>query len=692
MANTIKKIDLHIHTLPNEYLDADFEFDMTTMKDYVAKNSFDAVAITNHNRFNKDQFLAILTECAPLGCTCFPGIEISLEGGHILVIGDADDESYAVLRSLSEKAEGEEHDDHYSMSAETLNSLIAGKNVLLIPHYYGKTPSIPKSVVDRLSTGVHAGEAGNQKKFFLAKRSDGPTPVCFSDIRIKKGTTEPELCNYDKLTYVRIVGDITVSSLKTALADKTNVAVGKSFLDETFDILEGKAEASGGINVLIGERSSGKTYTLDRIYDSLGGADNPDVLYIKQFEIQQQVGDIRKNLQSFATEMGKDYSAAFRDVLEYMDRVEIGEKEGRVSRFLESLKKHAESSKEDEYSKAALYSFSPDEVIRGASKTNGMRKHVEALIDAESPLSEVISKHLDREKLILLFKELLSIEKREEMDERIKSIAERIAKSVSDCLTTKSVSVPIEGIDFSSLFQTRYVRKCFDKLVAGIKKKTIADDDIFGRFRRVTTVGPIPTKREMKTLLGIPQGTNVDYLYAESKTDAYLRVSAESPSQHATGELRWRYFLNVDCQVKNSHGADLSGGQSAEYCLLDKLRSHRKYQYVLIDELEPSFDNPFLNGQIVPLLHEIAESATVFVSTHNNNLGVSLHPDQYMFHRVKDTPIGTQYRVFYGPASGKTLHDASGEELPLSEVLITTMEAGETAYNERRNRYENHED
>lgn len=62
MANTIKKTGLHIHTLPNQYLDADFEFDTATMKDYVAKNSFDAVAITNHNRFNKDQFLAILTE------------------------------------------------------------------------------------------------------------------------------------------------------------------------------------------------------------------------------------------------------------------------------------------------------------------------------------------------------------------------------------------------------------------------------------------------------------------------------------------------------------------------------------------------------------------------------------------------------------------------------------------------------
>jgi len=44
----MKKIDLHIHTVKTNS-DADFEFNMESLAEYVKTKSIDVIAITNHN-------------------------------------------------------------------------------------------------------------------------------------------------------------------------------------------------------------------------------------------------------------------------------------------------------------------------------------------------------------------------------------------------------------------------------------------------------------------------------------------------------------------------------------------------------------------------------------------------------------------------------------------------------------------
>ena len=82
----MKKIDLHIHTVKTNS-DADFEFNMESLAEYVKAKSIDVIAITNHNLFNKSQFQKI---CDALPDTeVFPGIEINIgrySSGHLLLI------------------------------------------------------------------------------------------------------------------------------------------------------------------------------------------------------------------------------------------------------------------------------------------------------------------------------------------------------------------------------------------------------------------------------------------------------------------------------------------------------------------------------------------------------------------------------------------------------------------------------
>ena len=83
----MKKIDFHIHTVPS-VSDSLFNFNLDKLKEYVEKLNIDCIAITNHNLFNKAQFQEI---CRNLSIKVFPGIEIDLEGGHLLLISENED-------------------------------------------------------------------------------------------------------------------------------------------------------------------------------------------------------------------------------------------------------------------------------------------------------------------------------------------------------------------------------------------------------------------------------------------------------------------------------------------------------------------------------------------------------------------------------------------------------------------------
>lgn len=107
--------------------------------------------------------------------------------------------------------------------------------------------------------------------------------------------------------------------------------------------------------------------------------------------------------------------------------------------------------------------------------------------------------------------------------------------------------------------------------------------------------------------------------------------------------------------------------------------------------MESSFDNPFLNNEIVNKIKEMSQEATVFVSTHNNNLGVSLNPDYYIYHSLEiDESKGVLvHKKYYGSATSEKLIANDGSSIALSNVLISTMEANASAYEERKRKYEN---
>ena len=72
----MKKLDLHIHTI-STISDREFHFSLNKLKEYVTSSNIDAIAITNHNCFKKNQYDEISIELDGI-CKVFPGIEINV--------------------------------------------------------------------------------------------------------------------------------------------------------------------------------------------------------------------------------------------------------------------------------------------------------------------------------------------------------------------------------------------------------------------------------------------------------------------------------------------------------------------------------------------------------------------------------------------------------------------------------------
>lgn len=90
-----------MHTVPT-ISDAQFDFSLEKLKDYVKSAELDAIAITNHDVFDLAQFRQI---DEALECVVFPGIEINLAKGHILLISENEnlDEFQIKSQAVTEK-------------------------------------------------------------------------------------------------------------------------------------------------------------------------------------------------------------------------------------------------------------------------------------------------------------------------------------------------------------------------------------------------------------------------------------------------------------------------------------------------------------------------------------------------------------------------------------------------------------
>lgn len=678
----MKKLDLHIHTIKTEQ-DVYFKFSISKLKQYVMELEINGIAITNHNLFDKTQYEEIRTvlfeEC---NCEVFPGIEINIGGskfGHMICITSPEDsEDFSqkcmqISQFLSQKKN--------SISVNELKIVFPDLcKYLWIPHL-DKKPSVSPDVLKEMGNCIRCGEVTSVKKFLYLMKDEGLlVPMYFSDCR-----PDDQMLSFSTRQTFFDIQNITIQEIKKALLDKNHVSLTEEEGIGRFYALP-NLPMSTGLNVILGERSSGKTYLMDQISQQY-----ENIKYIKQFDLiehnpekaaEQFSNEVAAKRSGYAEEYFKPFSEAVRDIKD----IRPNEFEKSIEDYINALVKYAhETDRADMFSKCKLY----NESLFQIEESNTLSKLIDAvqlLLDIQE-YKDIISKHIDRTNVKALFFDLITQYRKEYLQKQKKQWVNDAIKNIKQTLRRRSAATIVPEISFYDIQLKKTKIRTFNTLVGHIKKKTIIHSQKLGRFTVRIETRPFNGAGELHTFSG-KRSAVFTPLMAHYNENPFLFLHGLIDLSDIPETDYYKYFAFVDYQIKNEYGYAVSGGERAEFKLLHEINGATNKDMLLIDEPESSFDNLFLRNSVNQIIKDLSKIIPVIIVTHNNTVGASIKPDYFIYTKREIMGDDVIYERYYGLPSSKILLSKSGKTTKNIKVLLDCLEAGEKAYNERRDNYD----
>lgn len=674
----MKKCDLHIHTKAT-ISDSAFVFSIDALKQYISKMQIDVIAITNHNTFDISQFNSITQELN--NTIVLPGIEINLEGGHLLLIASNESSEITDFESKCN------HVSTYIRQATDQLSLTQFKTIfpvlskyLLIPHY-DKNPKISKQIIDNLSSDIFAGEVASVKKFlYMLKESEERlSPLLFSDYR-----PSDTLESYPtRQTYLDIE-DVTISSLRGCLMDKTKVSLTRDGNDK-FPIFDDGFMISTGLNIVLGKRSSGKSYTLTRIANVFGQR----AKYIKQFELLNNESDgscqLNEETKTAQTVIVNNFFKDFAAVVQDIAQVTSEEKDhDDIAKYVKALKQSAEEYEtNDIYSRTKLF----NETYYHIPSDENIVTVIEAVLTLleNNNYQSIIYKHINEEQLKSLLHDMIIIYREHKTQLLLKNKANAIIKDTKEALQLKSAAPVIPDVDFYKIALTAQKRKYFEDIAKAIKRPRIIHTEQIRNFTIKISTRPFKHATDMK------YGKQVSLVNAFQKyeNDSAFSYLTELISSNVDISIIPTLFAKVNYEILNSSGFPISGGERSEFNFMQKIKDSQLCDILIIDEPESSFDNLFLNEEINKFLKEMSMQMPVVISTHNSTIGGSIKPNYIIYTEKQiNNENDIEFRLYGGNATAPKLKTVDGKEIQNYLIMLNSLEAGCPAYLERRTIYE----
>lgn len=664
----MKKIDLHTHTIPT-VSDSYFEFEMNKVKTYIEQLDIDAIAITNHNVFNSKQFYKIKEN---LSITVFPGIEIDLAGGHIILITDTDSLEISNFDEKCMKVYDIITTSKKELTLQKFNEIFPDPSKYLIIPHYDKKPNIKKETIEALKPHITSGEVASVSKFKRAlKNTDGLVPLLFSDIRFKR-----ELKNLPtRQTFIEL-NEISLNGIKSCLFDRSRISLTKESGNDFFQATADGLLLSTGLNIILGKRSSGKSVTLDKIEAAYGNAK-----YIRQFSLlhndEERFNETNKARLSL---IHHNYLDEFRKVVEKIIQVDIKQNHIDIENYLDSLKKFAsENEKKDLYSNCVI--FSEDAfVINDLTNLDKVIKSVETLIQ-NNEYQHIIQKHLSIDSLKRLAIELNQDAINSHIDNNQKTWLNSLTKDITRELRVKTTGVVIENVDFFRIALDEVKVERFNYVVSILKLEREIHKEEIGKFTVVTSTKEIKRASDLQKIGRDKKTYSTAFKSYNISPYEYLLELQNLGVEDAN---LFKFFIKIDSLTLNQDGFVVSGGERSEFNLIHEIQDATRYDILLIDEPESSFDNIFLNHEINKMIKHISTLMPVVVVTHNSTVGASIKPNYLAITEKKIEDEKFVYRIYTGYPSDKKLTSTDGKEIENYKTLLSCLEAGQEAYKERK--------
>lgn len=405
------------------------------------------------------------------------------------------------------------------------------------------------------------------------------------------------------------------------------------------------------------------------------------MLEIDQSKKEEEFNKYVSNSQARITE---SFLTEFKNVVNDIALISIKDDHSRVEKYIESLKKFAlETEKKDAFSNCKLFS----ETLYQNRNTVQLQKLISAIETILDSIEyrELIEKQIERIKLLSLHEVLVAQIIKDEEDILKRNWVNSCISGIKSKLESRTAVTRLEDVDLLNVQRNQVKVDMFKKIAFEIRKDRIIFEEDLNNFKKIGKLTRMTSAQDLKDL----SRTRIAFSPAFQKYDdpyQFLKELQEIPALESS--TFYQYFVKSQFQVLNQYGFNVSGGERAEFNLLNEIQDALQYDFLLIDEPESSFDNIFLKDHVNKLLKSISKEIPVVIVTHNNTVGVTVKPDFLLFTKREISSEGVKYKIYSGHPTNKKLISIEGEEIPNHITLINCFEAGVDAYVERRNHYE----
>lgn len=465
-----KKIDFHIHTI-SSIKDAEFEFSLEWLKKYIEETDLDAIAITNHDLFEKKNFEEITRNLGEV--KVYPGIELTLDIGHVNIVFPV--ACIDELSNFSDWLSGIHQTQSDSITSEQLCAQLPCWDQGIYIFELGKSKGV-KEIPDVFSNVVCVGGVPNQLRFNIAKNNqEGLVPCLFSDAH----ATNQDSGNRNKIenlknkqTYLQI-DSCEFEDIKKCLRDKSKVSINKENLKDAINI-DG-VNISSGLNLVVGKRGTGKTYFLNKIKEY-----SDDECYeIKQFETARADEYIEKQRKEQGVKefslWQERYTKEFSKIKAYIQ--DMHNETNDIEKFLVDVKRFANEMARSNSSQKYLLFQETEFELPNIDYIRNALKNIKEVIDNKEIWSLLKNNSQKKSHFIEVYSELRDIYLKYRQDSELKQKINEIMRNVKSTITAWIGIDNVQECSVNKVIEKQQLEKKIDSFLKTIVVETPLKND-----------------------------------------------------------------------------------------------------------------------------------------------------------------------------------------------------------------------
>lgn len=699
-------IDFHCHTKATKSgEDKKRNIKPEDFKNAILNAQVKMVAITNHNEFNKEEFIKYSKEVND-DFILLPGIELDIKGidderGHVVIVYDNTDIDNFDIK-IKKFLNGFTPDD-VLIQIDELIDFVNDLNCIILAHYI-KPDSLNEKSIEKIKNSII-----NNYRFFYEPSSYRTLGIMINNsFRALKGSDIVDWNKYSEQEFANIKLDID-SYKNLMLFMKKDQSVIESLLNKqnkyeiniSYDDEEEKVLIYDNINIFFGTKGTGKSVSLDKIskyYLNLGRD-------VKYYSPDKTAEKIQEKLKVSDEERKLSYYD--------MDNKEKNFKtintwsEPDVTQFIEYINYHKYKGKNKNKEKMKILSinqtFDYDE-----NALNNVKNDYNNFEQARKKLDKInLPLYLDNNSIVSLKQSLYklyesifnnySIEFDQSKSTYLaNNCIDQIKKSVEKNTETKTVPTGTGFKEYAkSLFK---LENDLSEIIDGFTFELNEDPVYIGsleenkKLYKKTHISML--KDDSKAEDGFVQITKIrtfrkclvelyDSLYSNNLNETINTYKEEYKDNKNISLDDFlgikKYFVLNDLPYKPSTG-------ESTMILLDEALDDSHDIYIL-DEPEKSLGNNYISEVLVPKLNGLAKlKKVVVIATHNANIAVRTFP----YCSILKTYYNGNYNTYVGnPYINKliNIHDSSDTK-NWKDESISILEGGREAFNERSDIYE----